>query len=192
MALVQEKCTMNELTFKILFFSTLLSLFILKPGNVAGFSTQSIRLHYHGQGTNLKTKGQGTRNVFKMEQVQQKCHQTSSSLFMISRSTDVISRRALLNSILVSTVTVAVPSISRAEEAKVWISGKNPVPNKDKSDKTGTKKDSKYLRSMADCIAKCQAPGSGLAKERGECQELCRDECCTTYEQCTYKIASQE
>eukprot|EP00639_Heterosigma_akashiwo_P002677 CAMPEP_0194584188 /NCGR_PEP_ID=MMETSP0292-20121207/16869_1 /TAXON_ID=39354 /ORGANISM="Heterosigma akashiwo, Strain CCMP2393" /LENGTH=96 /DNA_ID=CAMNT_0039439119 /DNA_START=192 /DNA_END=482 /DNA_ORIENTATION=+ len=96
---------------------------------------------------------------------------------------------------MIAGVAVGFPrDVKAAAEAdpKVWISGKNPVPNKDKSDRTGTKKDSNYLRSLSDCLARCQAPSGGQAKDRGECLEQCRDECCTTYEQCTYKIATQE
>ena len=74
--------------------------------------------------------------------------------------------------------------------AKTYISGKNPDgPPKDPSDTKGTKKDYNYMRCLSSCLAKCQAPAPGVqGKERGECLQDCRDDCCTTYEQCTYTI----
>ena len=75
--------------------------------------------------------------------------------------------------------------------AKTYLSGKNPDgPPKDPSNTKGTKKDYNYLRCLSGCLAKCEAPPApGLqGKERGECLQDCRDDCCTTYEQCTYTI----
>ena len=56
--------------------------------------------------------------------------------------------------------------------------------------KKGTKKDYNYLRCLSGCLARCEAPPSpgGQGKERGECLQDCRDDCCDTYEQCTYVI----
>ena len=81
---------------------------------------------------------------------------------------------------------VMVPSTAFAE--KRWISGKNPDgPSKDTK---GTKKDFGYLQCVSGCLSVCEKPAVGKAeKARSECLNECRDQCCTTYEQCTYKIS---
>ena len=72
-------------------------------------------------------------------------------------------------------------------EAKRWISGKNPDgPSKDNK---GTKRDFKYLQCLSNCLSVCEKPAIGKAeKDRSTCLNECRDECCFTYEQCTYAI----
>jgi hypothetical protein len=74
-----------------------------------------------------------------------------------------------------------------APAAKLWLSGKSEKPRGSK-DRTGTKRDSSYLRCLSDCTTECRKPGQGLSKEGNECLELCQDFCCQTYEQCTYVL----
>lgn len=63
-------------------------------------------------------------------------------------------------------------------------SGKSPegLP----SSKSDSKKDINFLRCISDCKSRCQLPGQGLAKT--DCIQDCQDQCCTSYEQCSYKI----
>ncbi|CAM9513519.1 unnamed protein product [Choristocarpus tenellus] len=68
-----------------------------------------------------------------------------------------------------------------------WISGKS-AQVKGSDDKTGTKKETKYLRCLSNCLADCQKPTYGPEKDREECLQQCQDECCSTYEQCTYTV----
>lgn len=68
---------------------------------------------------------------------------------------------------------------------KKWMSGKSEKPRGSK-DRTGTKKDSNYLRCLSDCTTECRKPGQGPSKDNAECLEACQDYCCQTYEQCTY------
>lgn len=72
--------------------------------------------------------------------------------------------------------------------AKLWISGKSDRTGKDPSDKSGTKKDISYLRCLSNCKAECESPQGGVQRDRGECLQDCQDECCKSYEQCTYTI----
>jgi len=75
-------------------------------------------------------------------------------------------------------------------DRKIYVSGKTPGERKDKNDKSGTKKDIKFLRCLSDCKSKCQLPSSNLAVERVDCVQDCQDICCETYEQCSFKIKS--
>ena len=70
-----------------------------------------------------------------------------------------------------------------------WMSGRSdPIRKTSKEKVDGTKKDPKYLNCLNDCIPKCLgAPGS-VPKERIECLEQCQDDCCFTYQQCTYQV----
>lgn len=69
--------------------------------------------------------------------------------------------------------------------SKVWISGKSEKP-KGSEDKTGTKRDVKFLRCLSNCIPDCQKlRANGEALDRETCLERCQDDCCETYEQCT-------
>jgi hypothetical protein len=73
----------------------------------------------------------------------------------------------------------------------VYKSGKTPeqFKNKNKDDKTGTKKDSKFLRCMSKCKIECQKPSDGLANL--DCNQDCQDQCCETYEQCSFKVRTR-
>ena len=70
----------------------------------------------------------------------------------------------------------------------VYKSGKNPVQQDPNDPKVGSKKDTSFLRCMSNCKAKCQLPSEGLAKS--DCVVDCQDQCCATYEQCSFKYKS--
>ena len=67
-------------------------------------------------------------------------------------------------------------------------SGKTPdkIKNSDSSNKKGTRKETSFLRCMSNCKSDCQKPGEGLAKS--DCNQDCQDQCCASYEQCSFKI----
>ena len=70
----------------------------------------------------------------------------------------------------------------------VYKSGKSPSgPNKN-DPKLGTKKEPSFLRCVSNCKSDCQKPGEGLAKN--DCVADCQDQCCSSYEQCSFKIKS--
>ena len=70
----------------------------------------------------------------------------------------------------------------------VYKSGKSPTgPNKN-DPKQGTKKEPSFLRCVSNCKSDCQKPGEGLAKN--DCVADCQDQCCSSYEQCSFKIKS--
>ena len=92
-------------------------------------------------------------------------------------------------------VSMAVhPSLSFAADSSaatiVYKSGKFPIGQaKSTSDpKAGTKKDVPFLRCVSNCKTDCQAPSAGLAKN--DCVQDCQDQCCNSYEQCSFKIKS--
>ena len=89
----------------------------------------------------------------------------------------------------------ALPSCARPARAADdltklrWVSGRSdPIRKTSKDSNDGTKKDSKYLSCLNDCVPRCQGPPGAETKERGECFAECQDECCFTYQQCTYTI----
>ncbi len=70
----------------------------------------------------------------------------------------------------------------------VWISGKS-IKEKGDKDRTGTKKDIKYLRCLSNCTSDCKKPGASIdTSDNQSCLEQCQDQCCETYEQCTYQL----
>ena len=92
-------------------------------------------------------------------------------------------------SLLVASLFSADGSVLAADKAGtplIYKSGKNPVPPNPPDSKEGTKKDSSFLRAMSNCKSTCQKPGEGLAKL--DCLQDCQDQCCNSYEQCSFKI----
>ena len=88
-----------------------------------------------------------------------------------------------------SSPTTAVSGSPTGSSGKlVFKSGKNPVPNKDKVDKTGTKKDKKFLKCLSGCKATCEQSTGGLAVRRADCVQDCQDQYCESYEQGYTKI----
>ena len=85
-------------------------------------------------------------------------------------------------------VDVAFAADSGGSAHIVYKSGKTPdkMKNKDSSNKKGTRKDTSFLRCMSNCKSDCQKPGEGLAKS--DCNQDCQDQCCTSYEQCSFRI----
>ena len=71
-----------------------------------------------------------------------------------------------------------------------WLTGKS-CQDKGSGKLEGTKKDPKYLRALQDCKAQGQAPG-GKEESNNDINKMCRDQVCTTYEQCTYQIGPKE
>ncbi len=84
-------------------------------------------------------------------------------------------------------LTYGVP-FSTASEPLVYKSGKNPVPVDKNDPKAGTRKDTKFLRCLSNCKSKSEQPTSGLAANRYDSIQVCQDQCCETYEQCSFKI----
>ena len=78
-----------------------------------------------------------------------------------------------------------------ASEDIIYKSGKTPEKfrNKNKDDKTGTKKETKFLRCLSNCKTECQKPKDGLAAL--DCNQDCQDQCCESYEQCSFKVRTR-
>jgi len=72
------------------------------------------------------------------------------------------------------------------QNPRIYKSGKNPDGVSSKESTIGTKKDISFLRCMSNCKAQCQLPGEGLVKS--DCVQDCQDQCCNSYEQCSFKI----
>lgn len=97
--------------------------------------------------------------------------------------------KAISASLLVASLFSADGSVQAAEKGGaplIYKSGKNPVPPNPPDSKEGTKKDSSFLRAMSNCKSYCQKPGEGMAKL--DCLQDCQDQCCNSYEQCSFKI----
>jgi hypothetical protein len=95
--------------------------------------------------------------------------------------------------ILVTSVLAFGPiDAAIAAEAKkpllIYKSGKSPVAANPNDPKQGTKKEPSFLRCVSNCKSDCQKPGEGLAKN--DCVSDCQDQCCSSYEQCSFKIKS--
>jgi hypothetical protein len=88
-----------------------------------------------------------------------------------------------------SALALAAPPAIAADGDKQWLSGKSdPLRPTSKDKPDGTKKDGKYISCLNDCVPRKQgAPGPGQ-KDRADCLDACQQECCFTYEQCTYTI----
>ena len=100
-------------------------------------------------------------------------------------------RRQAIQGLLLTAAAFASPGPAAAADGKanVWISGKSDPIRKTSKDKTdGTKKDGKYLSCLNDCVPRKQGPPGPNQLERADCLDACQQECCSTYEQCTYTI----
>ena len=103
-----------------------------------------------------------------------------------------LSRRAALPAFAAAALAgAATPAAIAGSDGapKLWLSGKSdPLRPTSKDKLDGTKKDPKYLSCLNDCVPRCQGPPGSPAKERSDCLLECQQECCSTYEQCTYTI----
>ena len=117
---------------------------------------------------------------------------STSSLLATRYSESFQSLRNLFHiSSIVFFVCLSFPNFSHAKDVEtlpIYRSGKNPevLSNSKKDSKVGTKKDINFLRCMSNCKAQCQLPGEGLVKT--DCVQDCQDQCCDSYEQCSFKI----
>lgn len=100
------------------------------------------------------------------------------------------------SSVLIPSTTFIQPvhAVSQQQQAYIYKSGKAPYlatgsPSDTKDDKgPGGRKETGFLRAMSNCKTKCQQPGEGLAKN--DCIQDCQDQCCNSYEQCSFRIKS--
>ena len=78
---------------------------------------------------------------------------------------------------------------ANAADGKLWLSGKSdPIRPTSKEKPDGTKKDNRYISCLNDCVPRKQGPPGPGQKDRADCLDTCQQECCFTYEQCTYSI----
>lgn len=102
-------------------------------------------------------------------------------------SAHTVSRRHFLGAL--GAVATLPSAAVQADEPRLWISGKSDPIRKTNPDKPdGTKKDPKYLSCLNDCVPRCIGAPGQVQKERLDCLLICQDECCSTYQQCTYTI----
>jgi hypothetical protein len=108
-------------------------------------------------------------------------------------ATTATSRRGLVARVLAPAAfsLVANPASSPATE---WLSGRTPgqASRPKDGDPAGTKKDPRYLRCLNNCLPNCIGGPSGVQRERSDCLQQCQDECCQTYEQCSYRAVKTE
>jgi hypothetical protein len=106
----------------------------------------------------------------------------------------VSTRRQQLGLALGAALTL--PTFNRARPANAadavvrkWISGRSdPIRPTSKDKPDGTKKDNRYLGCLNDCVPRKQGIQGQNQLERLDALEACQQECCFTYEQCTYTI----
>lgn len=81
--------------------------------------------------------------------------------------------------------------VVHAADSVIYKSGKTPekFKNKDPNDKKGTRKEGAFLRCLSNCKTDCQKPRDGLAAL--DCNQDCQDQCCESYEQCSFKIRTR-
>ena len=99
----------------------------------------------------------------------------------------LVGRREALAHATAAAATLAALHTTPAAAASnsLWLSGKSdPLRPTSKDKPDGTKRDPKYLSCLNDCVPRCQQQ-QGL--ERSDCFDFCQEECCATYQQCTYK-----
>lgn len=94
--------------------------------------------------------------------------------------------------LVTSFLTFGSSDMTVAAETKkpllTYKSGKSPTAANPNNPKEGTKKEPAFLRCVSNCKSDCQKPGEGLAKN--DCVSDCQDQCCSSYEQCSFKIKS--
>jgi hypothetical protein len=94
--------------------------------------------------------------------------------------------------LVTSLLTFGSSDMTVAAETKkpllTYKSGKSPTAANPNNPKEGTKKEPSFLRCVSNCKSDCQKPGEGLAKN--DCVSDCQDQCCSSYEQCSFKIKS--
>lgn len=96
--------------------------------------------------------------------------------------------------VLQSNIDIASAAQNQNQNQKlIYKSGKTPfIEGSDKSQNDmsgpGGRKETSFLRCISNCKTKCQQPGEGLAKN--DCVQDCQDQCCTSYEQCSFRIKS--
>ena len=123
-------------------------------------------------------------------QAPQPAARAAAGVSMVERS--MVPRRQALFSAFALTATalpaVAAKPVAANPDAK-WISGKSdPLRPTSKDKPDGTKKDGSYIRCLNDCVPRKQGPPGPNQKDRIDCLDACQQECCFTYEQCTYSI----
>ena len=86
---------------------------------------------------------------------------------------------------------LGISVVHAADNGVIYKSGKTPekFKNKDPNDKKGTRKEGAFLRCLSNCKSDCQKPRDGLAPL--DCNQDCQDQCCESYEQCSFKIRTR-
>jgi len=107
------------------------------------------------------------------------------------RSSSIVPFKVLVTLAAITVINIfdAPMSVLAAQDVpspRIYKSGKNPDGVSSKESTAGTKKDTSFLRCMSNCKTQCQLPGEGLVKS--DCVQDCQDQCCNSYEQCSFKI----
>jgi hypothetical protein len=97
--------------------------------------------------------------------------------------------RSILATAAATTTAFGVHTAMAQAEPTLYKTGKAPIipgkKPKSKDDKSGTRNDPSFLRSVSDCKNQCERT---MGKSTADCLSECQDICCTTYEQCTFGI----
>lgn len=80
----------------------------------------------------------------------------------------------------------AIETSPSTASAVIYKTGKSPEGLS--TSPADSRKDKTFLRCMSNCKTDCQKPGEGPAKL--DCVQDCQDQCCNSYEQCSFKIKS--
>ena len=146
-------------------------------------------------GNNLpvpKTLGEKSANFIQIDSMMRLLLVASSLVCCALAAMPSISNRFIAKLMLSSSLLCGLPLASTNAIAVdvsanvIYKSGKNPIPVDANDPTVGSKKDINFLRCMSNCKSKCQLPGEGLAK--ADCVQDCQDQCCDSYEQCSFKI----